>query len=80
MVQLAASKGAVVVYTPPYCPRANAIEPMFKGMNDFIRANRSLAQPDPEACIERGVEAAGARAPACGPTTRTTRFCAREHG
>ena len=31
----------MVVYTPPYCPRANAIEPMFKGMNDFIRANRS---------------------------------------
>jgi hypothetical protein len=61
LVQMAASKGAVVVYTPPYCPRANAIEPMFKGMNDFIRANRSLAQSDPEACIERGLEAAGRR-------------------
>ena len=32
---------------------------MFKGMNDFIRANRSLAQSDPESCIERGLEAAG---------------------
>ena len=28
-------------------------------LNDFIRANRSLAQSDPEACIERGLEATG---------------------
>ena len=32
---------------------------MFKGMNDYIRANRSDAQSDPRACIERGLEAAG---------------------
>ena len=59
LVRLCATRGALVVYTPPYCPRANAIEAMFKGMNDYIRANRSDAQSDPQACIERGLEAAG---------------------
>ena len=62
LVRLAATKGAIVLYTPPYCPRSNAIEAMFKGMNDFIRTERVLAQSDPQGCIEQGLVAAGKHA------------------
>ena len=47
---------AIVMYTPPYCPRSNAIEAMFKGMNDYNRTERVLAQSDPQSCIKQGMD------------------------
>jgi transposase len=45
-----------LVYTPPYCPRANAIEAMFKAMNDDIRANtHGLSRTNPKQAIENGL-------------------------
>ena len=55
LAQLAARKGAVVAFTPPYCQRANAIEPLFKGMNDYVRRNRELARTDPAESLRLGL-------------------------
>ena len=45
-----------LIYTPPYCPRANAIENMFKAMNDDIRANtHGLAHTNPRQAIYNGL-------------------------
>ena len=62
LAQLAARKGAVVAFTPPYCQRANAIEPLFKGMNDFIRRERHLAEADPAEAIRLGLLSGGEHA------------------
>ena len=60
--ELVRSRGAVLLYTPPYCPRANAIEAMFKGMNDFIRRERHLAEADPAEAIRLGLLSGGEHA------------------
>ena len=55
--RLVQQKGALLCYTPPYCPRANAIEPMFKAMNDFARRNRELTLRDPKEAMQAGLRA-----------------------
>ena len=57
--ELIKRKGGVLLYTPPFCPRANAIEPMFKGMNDYIARDRHLARTNPKECIRRGLLSGG---------------------
>lgn len=43
-------------YTPPYCPRANAIEAMFKAMNDYIRTHANgVSKTHPKQAIENGL-------------------------
>ena len=54
------SKGAVLVYTPPYCPRANAIEALFKAMNDGCRRNRALSKSNPTQAMREGLLAVDA--------------------
>ena len=57
--QLVKTQGAVLVYTPPYCPRSNAIEPVFKSMNDFIARERGLAKENPPEAIRLGLLSGG---------------------
>jgi|EP01047_Picozoa_sp_COSAG01_P036694 transposase len=48
--------GAVLIYTPPYCPRANPIEAMFNLMNKFLeREVDGITRTDPESAIEEGL-------------------------
>ena len=54
------SKGGRLLYTPPFCPRANACEDFFKAMNDVIKRDEKLAESDPEAAILEGLLAVGA--------------------
>ena len=62
LVRLARLKGAIVAFTPPYCQRANAIEPLFKGMNDYVRRNRELSRSDPAESLRLGLLHAGEHA------------------
>jgi transposase len=57
--ELVKSRGAVLIYTPPYCPRSNAIEPVFKAMNDYIARDRVTARDDPEEAIRLGLLSGG---------------------
>jgi hypothetical protein len=52
---LVRSKGAVLVYTPPYCPRANAVESIFKEMTDYCRRHREATKRDPPAAMTAGL-------------------------
>jgi transposase len=52
---LCSLKGAVVLYIPPFCPNSNAIESLFKHMNDDIRAHRTRAEENPAQAIIDGL-------------------------
>eukprot|EP01047_Picozoa_sp_COSAG01_P056120 COSAG01_NODE_6327_length_3734_cov_1.460523_1_plen_374_part_00 len=53
---LVRSKGAILCYTPPYCPRSNPIEAMFHLMKRHIeRHAHTTVQADPAAAIEAGL-------------------------
>ena len=41
---------------------ANAIEPLFKGMNDYVRRNRELSRSDPAESLRLGLLHAGEHA------------------
>ena len=47
----------ILIYTPPYCPRSNAIEAGFKTMNDYIKQHEDgISQTDPAAAITNGLK------------------------
>ena len=52
-------QGGRLLYTPPFCPRANAAEDFFKAMNDFICRHKDLALSHPEDAILEGLLAVG---------------------
>jgi hypothetical protein len=45
----------VLLYTPPYCPRANAVESIFKEMTDYCRRHREATKRDPPAAMTAGL-------------------------
>ena len=53
--------GAVLLYTPQYCPRANAIEAAFSLMNYNIALDESFARASPKLAIERALNMIGPR-------------------
>jgi hypothetical protein len=54
--ELVRSKGAILCYTPPYCPRSNPIEGHFRLMNDYLRRHaHGLTKDDPKKAIEQGM-------------------------
>ena len=49
---------SILIYTPPYCPRSNAIEAGFKTMNDYIKQHEDgISKTDPAQAITNGLQA-----------------------